>query len=213
MSSTEVTDRLTRSGRGAQTWVGMAIGVLLLLSALVLWQQPATAPSSAGSIPLGGSGSGSRSAGAVGDDPALVPKRLQAEGGLVDASVLPVQVSSGELKVPEDARTVGWWRDGAAPGDERGTVVLAGHVDTVQGPGALYRLETLEPGQRLAVESATGSRNYRVEARQAYRKDRLPDDIFTVEGAPRLAVITCGGAFDESTRTYEYNVVVYAVPA
>lgn len=186
----------------------MAIGLLLLLSALALWQQPSTAPSSAGSIPIGGSGAGSRSANAE----ASVPDRLQVERGLIDAPVVPVQVSSSELQVPENARTVGWWSDGAAPGDERGTVVLAGHVDTVEGPGALFRLETVDPGQRLVVQSAAGPRNYRVEARQAYRKDRLPDDIFTVDGAPRLAVITCGGAFDESTRTYEYNVVVYAVP-
>jgi hypothetical protein len=127
--------------------------------------------------------------------------------------VTPVSVTNGQLGVPEDGRVLGWWRDGAAPAARGGTVVLAGHVDTkADGPGALYRLETLDPGQTMSIATGSGPATYRVVARQAYRKGRLPADIFSADGPARLAVITCGGAFDHSTRTYAYNVVVYALP-
>lgn len=188
-------------------WIGVAIGVVLLLSALVLLRHPYSTPSSVGSVPPGGSGG-------VGQTPSEdVPLRLTIGAIGVDAPVQPVAVTDGQLGVPENGRVLGWWRDGASPAAEQGTVVLAGHVDTAaEGPGALYRLETLGPGQELSVATASGSESYRVVARQAYRKGRLPVDIFSADGPPRLAVITCGGAFDHSTRTYAYNVVVYAVP-
>jgi hypothetical protein len=37
-------------------------------------------------------------------------------------------------------------------------------------------------------------------------------DIFTFSGPSRIAVITCGGAFDRATRSYTHNVVVLAEP-
>ena len=47
-------------------------------------------------------------------------------------------------------------------------------------------------------------------------KDSLPQEaprIFTHRGPYRLVLITCGGAFDESIRSYESNVVIIALPA
>ena len=44
---------------------------------------------------------------------------------------------------------VGWWRDGAAPGDESGTVLIAGHVDSAKdGAGAFYALKSARRGDR-----------------------------------------------------------------
>src|SRR4051794_17729928 len=188
-------------------WIGVAIGIVLILSAVLLLRHPYSTPSSVGAVPPGGSGAVARTA--SGD----VPLRLTIGAIDVDARVEPVAVTDGQLGVPENGQVLGWWRDGAAPAASRGTVVLAGHVDTkADGPGALYRLETLEPGQVLSVATASGADSYRVVARQAYRKGRLPADIFSADGPARLAVITCGGAFDSATRTYAYNVVVYGVP-
>jgi hypothetical protein len=41
----------------------------------------------------------------------------------------------------------------------------------------------------------------------------LPPEVFAAGGPPRLVLITCGGAFDRSTRHYADNVVVFADPA
>ena len=64
----------------------------------------------------------------------------------------------------------------------------------------------------MTFEDGT-SRQFEVTDLQQYDKDDLPfEQIFTDEGQPRLALITCGGAFDYSARSYEDNIVAYAIP-
>lgn len=139
--------------------------------------------------------------------------RLSAMG--VDAQVQPVLPGPDrQLSVPESPDVVGWWSAGAAPGSRTGTVVLAGHVDTRSaGPGALFRVAELQPGDLLEVSSAHGTTRYRIAAVRSYPKASLPADLFDRTGNPRLVLITCGGPFDDSTRQYEDNIVAYAVPA
>ena len=49
--------------------------------------------------------------------------------------------------------------------------------------------------------------------RSTYLKNELPfDTIFSREGNPVLTLVTCGGGFSQSSRSYDSNVVVYAVP-
>jgi len=44
-------------------------------------------------------------------------------------------------------------------------------------------------------------------------KNRLPpDEIWNREGPQRLVLITCGGRYDASRRSYDDNVVVFADP-
>ena len=91
--------------------------------------------------------------------------------------------------------------------------MIVGHVDTkLSGPGALFHLGSIRPGEGMTVQTAMGPVRYRVAARRAYSKADLPSEIFTARGTPRLVVITCGGRFDRSTGHYDSNVVVYAVP-
>jgi len=42
---------------------------------------------------------------------------------------------------------------------------------------------------------------------------RAGDRLFSADGPPRLALITCGGAFDQAADSYRDDVVAYAVPA
>ena len=110
-------------------------------------------------------------------------------------------------------RTVGWYRYGPTPGDP-GSAVLVGHVDSAsQGIGTLFHLRELRPGAIIKIRFADGSlRSFSMVGRRSYRKDALPAGIFARSGRPVLALITCGGPFDRATRSYEDNVVVYAVP-
>jgi hypothetical protein len=42
-------------------------------------------------------------------------------------------------------------------------------------------------------------------------RDELPvAELFTGSGAPRLAVVTCGGWFNPLTRNYSHNTIVIA---
>lgn len=132
----------------------------------------------------------------------------------VDAPVQPVLPGPDQqLGVPESPSVVGWWSAGAAPGARRGTVVLAGHVDTRSaGPGALFRVADLQPGDPLEVTSAHSTHRYRIAAVRSYPKASLPADVFDRTGHPRLVLITCGGPFNDSTHEYDHNIVAYAVP-
>jgi len=143
------------------------------------------------------------------------PVRLHLPVLAVDAAVVPVDTDAdGGLAIPADPAIVGWWRRGAAPGAPAGSVVLVGHVDTsAAGPGALFRAAALRPGDRVVLGTATGDLPYAVAAVRHYPKVALPAEVFGVDGAPRLVLVTCGGTFDRRTRHYSDNVVVYAVPA
>lgn len=146
--------------------------------------------------------------------PATPPRTLRMPGRGVVAAVDPVGVrADGALAVPDDPRRVGWWVGGAAPGASSGTVLIAGHVDHVRrGRGALFELGNLPIGAVVEVHTAGQRHSYRVTARRGYRRDRLPTALFTHDGPPRLALVTCGGGFDRA-RGYSHNVVVYAEPA
>jgi LPXTG-site transpeptidase (sortase) family protein len=134
----------------------------------------------------------------------------------VDAAVVAVGVDGlGEMEVPGDVATVGWYRFGPGPGAGAGSAVLSGHVDDrVQGRGAFYRLSDLEPGDAVAVDLADGTAvDYRVTLVERIDKDELPvDRLFARDGAPRLTLVTCGGDFDRAARSYRENVVVTAEP-
>jgi sortase (surface protein transpeptidase) len=145
--------------------------------------------------------------------PRPVGLRIPAIG--VDAIIEPVGVIPGvdTVEVPSDVDRVGWYRFGPSPGAP-GSAVLLGHVDSrTQGPGAFLGLRDLARGDVVSVRFADGTQStFLVAARRSYPKDRLPAAVFERTGRPTLALVTCGGAFDEATRTYSDNVVVFAVP-
>jgi sortase (surface protein transpeptidase) len=116
------------------------------------------------------------------------------------------------MEVP-GAVEVGWYRYGPAPGSS-GSAVLAAHVDYEGREGAFFRLRELRPGAEVEVTAKAGaSRRFRVTEVVRYPKDELPDDrVFGRDGGPRLALVTCGGEFDRSARTYRDNVVAFAEP-
>jgi sortase (surface protein transpeptidase) len=143
------------------------------------------------------------------------PVRLRIPALRVDVPVVAVDVGTDRaLGVPDDPDVVGWWRDGSAPGGPVGSVVLDGHVDTYdKGPGALFRLAALRPGDAVQLVLPDGTADYRIAAVRSYVKADLPADVFDRAGAPRLVLISCGGPFDRALRSYRDNIVVYGVPS
>ena len=109
------------------------------------------------------------------------------------------------MGTPGDIDRVGWFRDGAAPGDERGAVLLAGHKDSAKrGAGAFYPLDDARRGTRVEVRSDDGrTRRYRVVSVKRMRKADLPVSVFARTGKARLVLVTCGGPFDQRRRSLQ----------
>jgi hypothetical protein len=131
---------------------------------------------------------------------------------IASAGVLP----DGQMDLPEDPRKIGWYRFGPGPGEERGSVVLGGHVDSNRyGVGPLARLAAVEVGARIVVTDAAGAPvRYRVTSVERISKAALPTQrLFDRDSAPRLVVITCGGRYLPEAGGYEDNIVVLARPA
>jgi sortase (surface protein transpeptidase) len=76
---------------------------------------------------------------------------------------------TGKMGVPVEVGNAGWWKYGAKPG-EKGSAVLAGHVDTPDGQfGIFYELEKLLPGDQILVYDAEGIVHiYEVDFVQVY---------------------------------------------
>lgn len=149
------------------------------------------------------------------EKPIADPVELRIEALGITAPIAAYGVDeNGQMSVPDNITEIGWYRFGPKPG-EPGSAVLAAHVDMAGlGPGVFFELDTLTEGDLIGITYADGSEaQFRVAARSIYLKDELPlDVVFSRQGPPVLTLITCGGGFNRSTKRYDSNVVVYAVP-
>lgn len=144
------------------------------------------------------------------------PERVVAKSVGLDLDVVPTGVArNGQMALPDKPTQLGWYRFGAAPGDRRGAVVVAGHVDSDRyGAGPLTRMAGLKRGDRVELRDADGgTTTYEVTKVQRISKsDFSPDDVFDRSGPAVLRLITCGGAYDPERGGYQDNLVVTAVP-
>ena len=78
----------------------------------------------------------------------------------------------------------------------------------------LAELRDLEPGDAVSVVDGLGEEHpFEVTAVEEVPKSDLPDALFATSGPRLLALVTCSGPFDEETRHYRDNLVVWAEPA
>lgn len=180
-----------------------------------------SSPPSEGTVaptPSPGSDAAPPSAGTLSPAPdrSFPPTSLRVAAIEVAAPVVSTTVdATGALVVPESPREVGWWSGGAAPGAPYGTILMAGHVDSVEeGVGSLVDLSRTPVGATVRVAGPGGAAQaYRVVARRSYPKTTLPwRELFRQDVPARLLLVTCGGDFDRRTGHYERIVVVFAVP-
>ena len=144
----------------------------------------------------------------------FAPEQVVLPGGET-AAVVPARTVGGELVVPDDVRTVGWWDGSAYAGDLFGSTVIAGHVDAPrQGRGYFARLLRIAPGETVTVRGDGHRAAYRVVSVEAVRKDALSaaSPPFDQRVEHRLVLMTCTGDFDPVTRSYAENLVVTAEP-
>lgn len=207
--------RRFRRSKGPSNTVIAAVTVTSLCSGILLlhdaWGNTPPQPSAA-QARTGTDGRGTDRAAA----PALPPSppdriRIPAIG--VDAPLMGLGLTgTGSLDVPPADRKnlAGWYESGTTPG-ERGTAIVAGHVDNADGPAVFYSLGALRKGSTIAVDRRDGrTAVFTVDAVEVYDAEDFPDaKVYGPAPRPELRVITCGGGYSRTTG-YRGNVVVYA---
>ncbi|WP_460065378.1 class F sortase [Streptomyces sp. YKOK-I1] len=178
--------------------------------------QPTAAQAHAGDDAGAGTGSGAGSGTAIRSAPALPPSpptRIRIPALHVDAPLTGLSLTpAGSLAAPpaDRANLAGWYEAGTTPG-ERGTAIVAGHVDNADGPAVFYDLGALRRHSTVEVDRLDGTvAVFTVDAVEAYDARHFPDaKVYDAAARPELRVITCGGTYSKATG-YQGNVVVFA---
>ncbi len=168
--------------------------------------------------------------------PPVVPDIPVADAGVGSVAVLgsvsPVRIAlpelgidmaveaegvddDGQMALPENAADAGWYRYGPGLRDAAGATVIAAHIDSRHdGIGPFSLLKNAAVGSMVSVTGSDGSTAaYLVrEVRAVGKIDAPMAELFDRSGAPRLVMVTCGGAFNSNTGHYVDNVVVTADP-
>ncbi|MCD0452033.1 class F sortase [Actinocorallia sp. API 0066] len=201
----------SRSQSGYRKAGTVAAGLSLLLAAACASAPAPPEPSeqSASSSPATKPEKPSERPRAVGD-----PVRLRIPAVGLSTEIIPLRLDGkGKLIAPKRFDVVGWHRAGPEPG-ERGTAVVAGHVDSRSGPAVFYRLSDLAPGTRVHVDTDRGQTfTFTVTRLERHPKSDVPDSVYRPSRTPELRLITCGGSFDQTRRSYRDNIIVHATLA
>ncbi|MER6304394.1 class F sortase [Kitasatospora sp. NPDC001539] len=212
--------RLLQAGMGAA-----AVGLLLIYNSVDTRPgdddspagQSAPPAAAAPAVPGQAAAAAAKASPAAPGAPALKrskPTRLRIPQIAVDAPFTELTLNqAGQLNAPppDDKNLVGWYRDGVTPG-ERGSAVVAGHVDTTKGPAVFLLLSLLLPGNKVEVSRADGTvAVFTVDSVETFAKDAFPDQkVYGKTQDAQLRLITCGGTYDKKRRDYLDNVVVFA---
>ncbi|MFJ3819459.1 class F sortase [Streptomyces sp. NPDC090056] len=146
--------------------------------------------------------------------PRSAPVRLRIPKIGVDAPFTDLQIGpSGALDAPpaDDTNLVGWHASGTSPG-ERGTALIAGHLDTATAPAVFARLSELNTGDTFEVERVGGTTAiFLVDSVESFHKSDFPDRrVYDDTPAALVRLITCAGAYDRTAKDYTENLVVFA---
>ncbi|MEO6886761.1 MAG: class F sortase [Jatrophihabitantaceae bacterium] len=151
--------------------------------------------------------------------PLITPDRIEIPKIGTDAAVFAIPTAAdGALDPPIDPRQVGWWDGGVRPGSPKGTAIITSHINYAGVAGALARIGLLNPGDAVYIYGINAAKTvkakYTITGVRSYYKTALPyKEIFDQKSVGRVALVTCGGPFDQATGNYLENIVVFAVPA
>ena len=124
---------------------------------------------------------------------------------------MPIKSENRVLDPPKDPDIVGWWSEGAAPGDYTGSAIVVGHTVSTGG-GVFDDVDKLKAGDTVQVDDAGGTLTYRIESVDVLAKGELArqaERLFDQSVDGRLVLVTCE---DWDGEVYHSNVVAIAVP-
>lgn len=144
-----------------------------------------------------------------------MPRYIRAPKIVLNNRVVSIGTTDdNELKAPGNIYNVGWYDKSSKPG-QPGAALVDAHVHGPTKPGAFYNLKLLRTGDEIEVERGDGAKiKYQVAATETV--DAAKVDMSKMmrpykSDKPGLNLITCGGAYNKTTKMYEQRVLVYAV--
>lgn len=140
-----------------------------------------------------------------------LPVQLSIPKLKVDAPISYMGLTAGgEMDVPPDLITVGWYKFGTKPG-EPGSAVIAGHLEGTEDKGVFIDLDKLRSGDVINVRNDRDELvSFAVRETRTYKQDERPDEIFNKTGGSYLNLITCSGTWDNAKQRYSHRYVVFA---
>lgn len=219
----------------ADRWSGWLAAVLMLAAAAFLfwapWKDsPATGTATGAAAAANGSAAGAPAPdhGGTAAGGGIVPTRIDIPAIGVNTTVehrgtvRTKNPFTGRMVtafgVPSSMRTTSWWSDGPEPGSGQMAVIL-GHTQ-VGGYGVFNHLDRLQRGSPLTLSAANGATlHLQVLGPPVTGLDKatsaLSDTLNQHPAGAAVALVTCGGQFDQDVHASEDNVVVFAsvVPA
>jgi LPXTG-site transpeptidase (sortase) family protein len=197
-------------------WLGSAVLVLLLAGCSGQTDSPPAAPESPRQTapqpqPQGQGqplGQGVTALPASAPTEVSIPK-IGAKSSLVPLGLNPDRT----IQVPpvEQPMQAGWYDKAPTPG-EAGPAIILGHVDGNKKPGIFYRLKEMAAGDEVLVSRQDGSTaRFKVtKVDQVSKQDFPTEEVYGNTEGPELRLITCGGVFDHSAKSYQDNIIVFA---
>lgn len=145
-------------------------------------------------------------------EPALTPRRLSIPSLEVSTSLVMLGLNKDRtVEVPRDPARAGWFRLGTVPG-RRGSAVVLGHVDSIDGPAVFAGLAGLRSRDRVQVLLSDDSLvTFEVTDVETFANAAFPAErVYAGTTSTRdLNLVTCGGDYDRDRGGYQSNVVVF----
>lgn len=148
--------------------------------------------------------------------PELRPVSIKIPAIGVDALVIDLGLKrNGELDVPDSDKEVGWYINGATPGeigDPIGALIMVGHLNSIRGPAVFSKLNQLKKDDIIEVTRTDGSViTYRADNSEIFAQNNFPTgQVYGKVEVPSLRLITCAGKYSIFMGRYSDNLIVYA---
>ena len=144
-----------------------------------------------------------------------VPVSLDVPSLKIRSSLEPLGLlADGTMKPPTKWGVAGWYAGGTHPGAV-GPAVIAGHIDSLDGPGIFLDLGQIKLGASIVVTTRTGQK-FRftvIDVKQYPKKDFPVSVVYGPTPVATLRLITCTGKFNQASHHYLDNLVVTSVLA
>jgi len=142
-----------------------------------------------------------------------MPKRILIPNINVDGYIQLVGIDKDyRIAVPSNVHLAGWYINSAKPG-EIGLSIMDGHRDGSTVGGVFRNIEKLKKGDEIQIEYGDGSiRDFNVvEVKQVSIEDAYNLMYEKRDAIERqLNLVSCGGKYSKTQKTYEDRIIVIA---